>query len=59
MKFQINLSNGESIVVTSPNIDSLFDEINNPLSIGYLKTEAGTYINVNHIASIREMENWE
>ncbi len=59
MEFQINLTNGESVVVTSPNINSLFDEINNPLSIGYLKTGAGTYINVNQIVSIREMESWE
>ena len=36
-----------------------FKDLPAPLSIGYLKTEAGTYINVNHIASIREMENWE
>ena len=55
----MNLSNGESIVAISPNIDSLFGEINNPLSIGYLKTEAGTYINATQIVSIREMESCE
>lgn len=59
-QYRIELSNGDSVTVRAKNINHLLEDIGHAQSTGgYFIIGDENCISVNHIVTIREMEDWE